>query len=93
MCGTFSGNNAVWVLTAVTGCTSYAGIPLTHREFCQSVRIIITGHKKGGELDLNWPALCDANPNTGVVLFTCGPMASRESVSATAHNEVQLSGM
>ena len=43
-------------ITAASGCASYAGIPLTHRDFSQAC-IFVTGHLRDGTVNLNWKML------------------------------------
>jgi uroporphyrin-III C-methyltransferase/precorrin-2 dehydrogenase/sirohydrochlorin ferrochelatase/uroporphyrin-III C-methyltransferase len=54
-------------ISSASGCTTYAGIPLTHRGLAQSVRLV-TGHAREGEvLEHDWAKLAD--PNCTLVIY------------------------
>lgn len=74
-------------LTAASACTSYVGIPLTHRQVAQSCTFV-TGHVKDcGQLDLPWQAL---NDKKQTVVFYMGvkslPIITEQLINAGREN-------
>lgn len=53
-------------ITAASGCASYAGIPLTHRDYAQSC-VFVAGQLKDGTINLPWKSL--AIPRQTIVCY------------------------
>jgi uroporphyrin-III C-methyltransferase / precorrin-2 dehydrogenase / sirohydrochlorin ferrochelatase len=69
-------------ITAASGCTSYAGIPLTHRDHSQSVRFVTAHEKESGD-NVDWKSLAKKNQT---LVFYMGLMRNEKIVSSlTAH--------
>ena len=56
-------------VTSAIAVPAYNGIPVTHRDYCSSVHIITAHSKKGGELKIDFEALCRLN---GTLVFLMG---------------------
>jgi len=65
-------------ITAASGAACYAGIPLTHRDYAQSVRFV-TGHLKNGEVDHDWASFQSTNETLVFYMGLLGlPVICRE---------------
>ncbi|AUX94559.1 siroheme synthase CysG [Mixta gaviniae] len=56
-------------VTAASGATAYAGIPLTHRDYAQSV-LFITGHCRADGDAIDWPSLARARQTLAIYMGT-----------------------
>lgn len=57
-------------ITAAAGCSAYAGIPLTHRNFAQTIQLV-TGHTRKDGREPDWQSLA-ASQQTVVVYMGLG---------------------
>ena len=69
-------------ITAASGCSTYSGIPLTHRDYSQSCRFV-TGHLKDGSMNLPWSEL--AVEQQTIVFYMALKGASHLSEQLIAH--------
>jgi len=77
-------------VTAASGVSSYAGIPLTHRDHAQCC-LFVTGHLKNGTADLDWPSLVRLNQTVVIYMGLLGlPEICREMVAHGASPELPI---
>ena len=67
-------------ITAASGVASYAGIPLTHRDYAQSVAFV-TGHLKENTVNLNWGGIARSDQTLVIYMGLKGlPMLCAELI-------------
>ncbi len=67
-------------ITAASGVSSYAGIPLTHRDYAQSC-VFVTGHLKDGSVNLDLSGIARANQTIVIYMGLLGlPQLCQELV-------------
>lgn len=69
-------------VTAAAGATAYAGIPLTHRDYAQSVTFV-TGHFKADSASLDWKQLAQSRQTLAIYMGTL--KAAEISAQLIAH--------
>ncbi|MGO4223154.1 siroheme synthase CysG [Lysobacter sp. TAF61] len=68
-------------ITAALACAAYAGVPLTHRDHAQSVRLV-TAHCKDSLDTLDWPSLALERQTLAVYMGVAGLDALRDRLIA-----------
>lgn len=68
-------------ITAAVACAAYAGIPLTHRDHAQSLRLL-TAHCRDGVDTLDWEALAQERQTLAVYMGVAGLERLRERLIA-----------
>ena len=68
-------------ITAAVACAAYAGIPLTHRDHAQSLRLL-TAHAQDGDAEHDWAALAQANQTLAFYMGVSGLARLRDNLIA-----------
>jgi len=68
-------------ITAAIACAAYAGIPLTHRDHAQSLRLL-TAHAQDGDADHDWAALAQPHQSLAFYMGVSGLARLREKLIA-----------
>ena len=77
-------------VTAASGVSSYAGIPLTHRDYAQCC-MFVTGHLKDGTADLDWPSLVRLNQTVVIYMGLGGlPEICRQLMAHGAASDLPI---
>jgi uroporphyrin-III C-methyltransferase/precorrin-2 dehydrogenase/sirohydrochlorin ferrochelatase len=77
-------------VTAASGVSSYAGIPLTHRDYAQTC-LFVTGHLKDGTADLDWPGLVRLRQTVVIYMGLSGlPEICRQMMAHGASPELPI---
>jgi uroporphyrin-III C-methyltransferase/precorrin-2 dehydrogenase/sirohydrochlorin ferrochelatase len=68
-------------ITAAVACAAYAGIPLTHRDHAQSLRLL-TAHAQDGDADHDWAALAQPGQTLAFYMGVSGLARLRDKLVA-----------